>query len=198
MKVWNTTLPLLVALAALGGCNPPAGNSASSEPGNPATDSPFKVANSIQDIMRHQIDSAADGLWESVSTTMTEAGVEEKRPQTDEEWFELRSHAITLMETANLLNMAGRKVLLPGQTLEDEGIEGVLSAAEIQARIDADRAQFVQFTHLLHDVSAQMLKAVDARDVQGVFDAGAALYTACESCHMTFWYPNQKIPTPPE
>jgi cytochrome c556 len=110
----------------------------------------------------------------------------------------MRSHAITLMESTNLLVMNGRKVLSPGQTMADEGVQGVISATEVQAKIDTNHEQFVQFSHSLHDVSADMLKAIDARNVQGMLDAGEAIDAACESCHMTFWYPNQVIPEFPD
>lgn len=42
-----------------------------------------------------------------------------------------------------------------------------------------------------------MLRAVDAKDIQGMLNAGEAIDEACESCHMVFWYPNQVIPEPP-
>ena len=158
---------------------------------------PFAVHTSIQDIMNHQVEPAAEALWESVSTSISAEGVEEKRPDTDEEWFALRSHAITLMEAPNLLVMEGRRVLLPGQAMADEGVQGVIAASEVQAKLENERATFVQLAQLLHTVSADMLKAIDARDVQGVLNAGEAIDAACESCHMTFWYPNQVIPELP-
>ena len=187
----------LLSLFAVAGCTEsqaPQG----SVPASDASPSSFRATSSIQDIMGHQIEPAAEALWNSVSTTISAEGVEEKRPQTDEEWFAVRSHAITLMEATNLLVMDGRKVLLPGQTMADEGVQGVLPAADVQAKIDANRAQFIQFSHLLHDVSNDMLKAIDAKNIQGMLDAGEDIDAACESCHMTFWYPNQVIPEFPD
>lgn len=157
---------------------------------------PFQVSASIQDLMLHEIEPAAEGLWDSVSTTVSFDGVEEKMPRTEEEWFEARSRAITLMEATNLLAMKGRKILNPGQRMADEGVQGVLTAAEVEARFEANHEQFVQFAHVLHAASEQMLKAVDAKDVKGMLDAGEAIDEACESCHLTFWYPNQVIPEP--
>lgn len=43
-----------------------------------------------------------------------------------------------------------------------------------------------------------MLKAVDQKNVKDMLDVGEQMDTVCESCHMTFWYPNQKIPAFPD
>src|SRR5690349_15728185 len=89
---------VLVALAAAGSLV------ACGKTGQPAATpapnaSPVKLTAGIQDIMRDMIDPAADFLWESVSTTETAEGVEEKLPRTDEEWAEVRKHALILAES---------------------------------------------------------------------------------------------------
>src|SRR5688500_19713118 len=43
-----------------------------------------------------------------ICTTITEQGAEEKQPRTDEEWSEVRRHALILTESANLLLIEGR------------------------------------------------------------------------------------------
>ncbi len=148
--------------------------------------------------MIERIEPPAEALWESVSTTLTASGVEEKHPETDEQWAEVAAHARTLMEAAQLLKTPGRPVFTPGKPMADEGVQGVLPPAEVQATIDANRAQFDQFSDLLHNVSEQMLQAIEAKDIQGMLNAGEAIDAACESCHLVFWYPNQVIPELPE
>ena len=39
------------------------------------------------------------------------------------------------------------------------------------------------------------LKAIDARDAEGLLAAGAGIQIACENCHARYWYPN--APPPP-
>ena len=36
-----------------------------------------------------------------------------------------------------------------------------------------------------------MLKAVDAKNVDGILDAGDRIDKACETCHLKYWYPKQ-------
>ena len=180
------------AFAALAGCQKEAATPA--PPATTAAQTQFKVTATIQDLMQSEVDPAADFLWASVSTTVTAEGVDEHQPRTDEEWRQVRHQAVILMESANLLAMEGRRVAPPGKKLEDEGVQGVLTAAEVQQKLDTDHQAFVGFAHALHDVSEQMLTAIDNRNVQGMIDAGEKIDEVCESCHMTFWYPNQVIP----
>lgn len=157
----------------------------------PQAVSPFRLTATIQDIMVSEVDPAADYLWDAVSTTITAAGTDEHQPRTPEEWLQARHRAITLIEATNLLVMEGRRVAAPGKKLEDEGADGILTAAEAQKAIDGNRAAFVQYAHALHDVGEQMLTAIDAKSPKGMEDAGGAMDAVCEACHTTFWYPNQ-------
>ena len=152
----------------------------------------------IQDIMAYMIDPAADFLWESVSTSVTSAGTEEKQPRTDAEWNEVRKQAIILAEASNLIRMTGRHVAREGRQLEDHGTEGNLTAAESEQAIAADRATFESFAQALHDVGQWMLKAADDKNPQGILDAGDTMDQVCEGCHLKFWYPGQKIPLFPD
>ena len=157
----------------------------------------FVPTASIQDIMVSEVDPSADFLWESVGTYVTEDGVEERQPRTDEDWQRVRIEAVRLTEAGNLLMMDGRREAEEGKKLEDEGVEGILTAAESQQTIDEARPAFIAFARALHDVGAKTLSAIDARDVQGMMNAGEELDEVCESCHVQFWYPGQVIPDVP-
>ena len=38
------------------------------------------------------------------------------------------------------------------------------------------------------------LKAINARNAKGLFDAGEHIESACESCHQQYWYPPKEAP----
>jgi len=158
---------------------------------------PFLIKASIQELMDAVIDPAADALWESVSITQTVKGTVFQQPHTDEEWQEARRHAISLIEGTNLLIMDGRKLVAPGSTVLDQGTSGVLSADEGQKLLDSKHPAFVQFASALRAAGEQMLSSIDKKDSTGMMNAGAAMDGVCESCHLTFWYPNQVIPPLP-
>jgi hypothetical protein len=163
------------------------------QPTSQAAAAPIKIAASIQEMMAGIVDPAADGVWDVVGTTLTPKKVEEHQPRTDEEWREARLHALTLIEATNLLVMEGRRLVPPGGKILDEGSDGVLPTAEAQQRMDSQHQTFVQFALALREVGEKMLKEIDARNPAGMVEAGTEMDDVCESCHMTFWYPNQAV-----
>jgi hypothetical protein len=164
----------------------------------PAAPPPYQVTASIQELMDAVIDPSADALWDSVSIVETVKGAEFHQPHTDDEWREARRHAIALIEGTNLLMMDGRKLVAPGSPVLDQGTSGVLSAEEGQQKFDSQHPTFVQFAKALREAGTQMLTAIDKKDATGMMNAGAAMDGVCESCHLTFWYPNQVIPPLPD
>jgi hypothetical protein len=158
----------------------------------PANSDPalFQVTATIKDLMDSEVDPSADYLWESVATIVSKAGIEEKQPRTDEDWKMVRRSAITLIEATNLLVMEGRHVARPGEKSENPGIE--LGPEEIQKIIDSDRASFIKFAHALHDAGMTALTAIDAKNVEGLLNAGEVIDTACENCHLKYWYPDSE------
>lgn len=180
-------------LAACGQAEPPA-----VAPTPSATANPIELTAGIQDIMLDMIDPSADFLWGSVSVTETAEGVEEKQPRSDEEWAEVRKHAIILAESANLILMEGRHVVREGKVLADHGTPGNLTAEQAEEAIAADRAVFEGFGQALREVGVTFLQAAEERDAKKIMDAGEAMDQVCEGCHLKFWYPGQQIPAFPD
>ena len=146
----------------------------------------------IKDIMDAIIDPSADVVWESVQTVVTPAGTDERMPKNDEEWAAVRRGAIRVVEGTNLLMMPGRHVARPHEKSETPGVE--LEPEEIEANINKDRAQWNKLAKGLYETSMEALKAIEAKDVSALIDIGGRMDTACENCHMTYWYPNQPLP----
>jgi len=113
----------------------------------------------VHDIMEGIVDPSSDVLFDAVATDITAAGVNEKRPQTDEEWSTFRNAAATLVESGNLLMLDGRAV---------------------------DQDQWMATAKGMSDAAAQVLEAAEAKDVEAYFDAGGALYEACTACHSKY------------
>ena len=191
---------LLGLFGALLGCTQKPDASVTAQSGQSATPAaaPLKPIAGIQDVMAGMIDPAADFLWESVSTTVTGKETVEKQPRTEQEWAEVRRQAIILAEGANLIMMDGRHVVKEGGALEDHGTPGNLTAAESEQAIANNRGSFLAFAQALRDVGASMLAAADAKNPQGLIDAGDTMDQVCEGCHLQFWYPGQNIPQFPD
>jgi len=155
----------------------------------------FLPVATTQDLMESQIDPAADGVWDSVGTVITAAGEENRQPHTAEQWEEVRRKALNLVEATNLLLIPGRGVAR--QAFPSAG-PGVFSSADIEHKLATDRAGFDAFAVALRNVALEQLTAINHRDVAALSKAGEALDTACESCHLTFWYPHEVIPLLPD
>ncbi len=146
----------------------------------------FRPTATVKDIMDSVIDPGSDALWDSVEIIATLEGTVHKQPKSDDDWKTLRRAAVSVVEASNLLLIPGRQVARPGEKAEDARVD--LNPDEIEARIAKDLAAWTTRAHVLHDAAMESLKAVEARDVQALLNAGETLDAACESCHRNYWY----------
>jgi hypothetical protein len=179
---------VLVVIALSAGCQAP--------PAPPApADPPFRATSTIRELMQSMIAPSAQGLWDSVGRVSDAKGTRDLEPRSDEEWAAVRRHAVSLMESTNLLLMPGRHVARNGQqTLraEDAVPGSELPPAEIEKQINQNWVVWTAMAHSLHQSAASMLDAVDKKDVARLESRGSDLDGVCESCHLTFWYPQPR------
>ena len=179
------TYSLAALLLFLAGC--------STQPQSlPPAQAEYRTTATVKDIMDALVDPGSDYIWDSVETIVSAAGTEEKAPHTDEDWKQVRNHAIMLLEATNLLQMPGRHVAKPGEKADDPKVE--LSPDQIEAEIAKDRASWIKYTHGLHDATMEAFKAIEAKDTEGLLNAGDGIDNACEKCHLQYWYPNERKP----
>ena len=156
---------------------------------------PFITEHTIKDLMLNVIDTNADVVWLSVTTVASDKGLVETRPTTDAEWARVRQGAVTLAEAANLLMIPGRHVARPHEKSETPGVE--LEPAEMEELINKDRPAFYKHAKALYDAAMLAVDAIDKKDADKVFEVGENIDQACEQCHKSYCYPNEKIPELP-
>lgn len=188
-------MALLLAAAGLSGSAGCAPKSPAVDTSQPQTAAPqYRLTATVHDLMEGLIDPSADALWDSVAYIASASGIEDRQPRTPAQWQAVRTSAVNLIEAANLLCMPGR-IVADDRADDPPGPQpGELPPAEIQQRIDASHAAFVQFARGLQAATLQALAAIDAKNAQGLMNAGATIDEACEACHVTYWYPNQRRP----
>ena len=113
----------------------------------------------VKQIMRGIVGPSANVVFESVSTTVSAAGIEEKAPKTDSEWAEVGSSAAALVESANMLTIGPRAI---------------------------DRTEWVQMSKAMADAGMTALKATEKKDAAGVLAAGEAINMSCDNCHRKY------------
>lgn len=151
----------------------------------------FRPTGTVREIMGLMVDPSADFLWQSVATTVTRAGIDERRPRTDDEWTMVKRSAMTLLEATNLLLIdrpTGRKEDISA----NPNIE--LSPAEIDVLRQKDPETWKNFVKALYDSAIPALNAINAKDADALLDSGEALDVACENCHLHYWYPPNRTP----
>lgn len=133
------------------GCSTPAAETA---------ESPLRPVVGEKALMTTVIEPAADIYWAAVGEIVSAEGVEEIRPETDEEWAVVRNAAVVLAESGNLL-LIGRRA--------------------------RDTGDWQKWSIELIDAGEQAMRAAEARDEQAVFDVGERVYFACRGCHEQYW-----------
>src|SRR5579885_3519978 len=73
----------------------------------PEPQAEYRTTATVKDIMDALVDPGSDYIWDSVETVVSAKGTEEKAPHTDEDWKQVRNHAIMLLEATNLLQIPG-------------------------------------------------------------------------------------------
>lgn len=167
--------------------------SPSSSPGPPAASaaSPDDPADfSIRTIMAAKVDPSGDFLFESIADIADEHGVSHKAPRTPQEWEAERHHLQVLVDAEKLLIVPGLKAAGPGDRSSNPAVEN--EPEQVQKLLDSQHPDFVARAGRLREAAALGLKAVDARDTKALFGAITAIDKACESCHLHYWYPNDK------
>ena len=176
------TSVVLVAASLLSGCAAPAPEQA------PAPEAPpFRPVASIREVMNSVIDPSVDEVWNAVKSVVDDGRLTDHAPAKDEEWAEVRRHALIVSEAANLLLMHDRPVAPPGAPSLAPGVE--LTPEEIRSLIDKNPDGWNFYVQEFQDSLKPALAAIDAKNAQALFDAGEKIDTTCENCHSTFWYP---------
>jgi hypothetical protein len=174
---------VLVAASLLVGCAAPAPEQQPPPPADP----PFRPVATIREVMNSVIDPSIDVVWNSVKTVI-DNGTTDHAPAADEDWAEVRRHALIVSEAANLLMMHNRPVAPPGAPSLAPGVE--LTPEEIRALIDKNPEGWNFYVQQLQDSLKPALAAIDKKDSQALFDVGEKIDETCENCHSVFWYPN--------
>jgi len=168
----------------------PAAKPAPRSPAAAPAASQYAATATVMDLMVSMIEPASKVVFDAVKTVETPTGVQEKAPATDQEWMDLRRNALLMIESANLLLMPGRHIA-PPQFAKVHN-EGELAPADIEVRVAKDRAAFNRFATAFRQAAVGALKAAEARKAADFGPVSEAIDSACENCHLRFWYPEQE------
>ena len=113
----------------------------------------------MKQIMKAIVRPAATVVFESVSTTVSSRGTEEKAPRTQDEWEIVGNSAAALIESGNLLIMGSRAV---------------------------DQDDWVKMSQALIDAGKVALRATEAKSAERLLASGEAINESCDNCHRKY------------
>ena len=120
---------------------------------------PLKPVVGTRELMRSVINPNASVVWGAVSTVVTTAGIDEKRPQSDDEWGRVRNAAVAIAKAGNRLQLSPR------------------------AR---DGRGWMKAAQALIDTSTAATRAAEAKNADQLFTVGGEMYSACLNCHQNY------------
>jgi hypothetical protein len=147
----------------------------------------------LQVTMLSKVNPGALALWDITNKSMDDEGKLDPKKISAETWAKLLELGKAIEEGGKALaSPAGVIAAPPGAKLQDEASPGASKAADVQRYIDAQPAQFRQHALALQKTGASIVTAASKHDVKTLGSLSDSLDEVCESCHVTFWYPQQK------
>jgi len=189
MTARTIALSILAGLT-LAGCS-------SSKPAEPppaaAPASPvMKSVVSVKELMRFTIDPIADNIFDAVTWDITKKGVKETKPTTEEDWEKVKIGAVTLAEAIYLLKVP-RPYAPAGDVNNSTGPNPPeLSPEQIKAKVDKDPVLWDAKIEALRNAAKEVMAIADKKDANALFEASADIDSACEACHLEYWYPGDR------
>jgi len=120
---------------------------------------PFTPVMGTRELMQSVLNPNAGVVWRSVSTVVTTAGIDEMRPQSDDEWLRVRNAAVTVAKAGNQLMLSPRA---------------------------SDGSRWMKAAQALIDTSTAAARAAEARNADQLFTVGGEMYSACLNCHENY------------
>jgi hypothetical protein len=193
----RTVFSTLIVMSAVVGaaCDASKNASAGTAPAATVASSAMTPVGTVKEIMKGIVDPSSKEIWDSVGTESGPKGLIERSPKTDEEWAKIEGDALLLAEVANLLKMPGRHVALPEQANQKSQPDAPeLTPVQIEEKIAKDRAAWEKKADALAATALKARAAAKAHDKDGLLNVGEEVDNACESCHLVYWYPDEKRP----
>src|SRR6185369_14542866 len=189
MTARTIALSILAGLTLAGCSSPkPAEPPPAAAPASPV----MKSVVSVKELMRFTIDPIADNIFDAVTWDITKKGVKETKPTTEEDWEKVKIGAVTLAEAIYLLKVP-RPYAPAGDVNNSTGPNPPERAPEqIKAKVDKDPVLWDAKIEALRNAAKEVMAIADKKDANALFEASADIDSACEACHLEYWYPGDR------
>ncbi|MCB2066516.1 MAG: cytochrome c [Erythrobacter sp.] len=154
---------------------------------------PEAESQTLHDVMLSEIDAPADALWDVSNAAIGDEGGLDPALMDDAKWDRIAELAEQVAAGAHTISTLDPiTVAAPGVAIGDADVPGGHTAAQVQAAIDANPELFREMAQTLGMHVADLAAAARARDAASAGPLIDQLDGVCESCHLNFWYPEQR------
>ncbi|MGD9842383.1 MAG: hypothetical protein AB7F79_10160 [Steroidobacteraceae bacterium] len=144
-------------------------------------------------IMSTKVNPQGLALWEITNGALSDDGTFDAAKLSAAQWAALLPIGKSLEESGRILATSKQIIAAaPGEKLQDEGVAGASTAADVQRYIDAKPVVLRNHAMELQKTGAGVIEAAKKRDAKQLSDLSNSLDEVCEGCHVTFWYPQQQ------
>jgi hypothetical protein len=185
---------IFVASLALQQCTgkPASPNARAATPAAPSLDSSLAPTLSVKELMEHVIDPTSDWIFDAAVIDISQKGIVETKPLSDDDWLKVERGGYLLAESTNLLKIPRRMVPASEEGQPHQPGDPELPPEQIQAKIEKDRALWYKHADGLKAAALEAVRVAKARDFDGLFKVGDTVDKACEACHLEYWYPGDR------
>jgi hypothetical protein len=173
-KVSSAIAIAAIAVAALSACK------------KEAAAAPVDVRATMQD----QVNPAMTAIWDVGNNALDDNGGLDAALLDDAKWATVADNADKLAAAGTAIAEAGSFVA--AAAANSTVAEGEITMAAVQQHIDANPDGLKQMGAAFADTATRLAAAARAKDARTAGDLISGMDQVCESCHLEFWYPEQK------
>jgi cytochrome c556 len=141
----------------------------------------------VRATMQDRVNPAMLAIWDVGNNALNDDGGIDPKLMDDAKWARIAEAAGQLSAASRDIAAANTFIAAaPGNT---EVGEGEITMAAVQQHLDHDPAGLRQMAAALADHADNIAKAARAKDAKTAGDLIGETDAVCESCHMTYWYP---------
>jgi len=145
------------------------------------------------EFMTQKIDKDADVIWGIGNKAIDNNASLDPSLMSEADWTRLKEAAGRMGTDARALAAVDKLIVKPqGVSIADEGTPGAPTTAEIEGHIGRDHDLFRSLAGALAGHADELASASAKRDSVKAARLINELDGVCESCHLEFWYPEQK------
>ena len=144
----------------------------------------------IRATMQDRVNPAMLAIWDVGNNALNDEGGIDPALMDDAKWTQVAESADKISAAAK--DMAEATAFIAGGPGKTAVAEGEITMAAVQQHVDADPDGLRQMAAAFGDHAGRIAAAARAKDAKVAGDLISGMDGVCESCHLEFWYPEQK------